>query len=224
LRVALYAEGSAENRGLLPAPFLGETIPPTAHGPAHVLVARTLAQLRGRPREELAFVVPLRLVGREPRGSDLHVVKNLGKLLTYADRAARPDLGIVLIDEDGDSDRRRVLAAGMRDLQFLQPNVIGIAVREFEAWLIADSAARAAVLDITLTPPDLEAMKPGQAKELLQSWMAPRVSNLSQSERAAHIGHLRRQLAENVDLGRLASLRAFSRFQDDLRECLAKIA
>src|SRR5258708_32352562 len=93
------------------------------------------------------FLGQLRLRGRIPRGSDLHSAKNLRKLLTFP-TPPWPDVGIVLVDEDG-SKSRFALAEQLTDL--LTPNVVGVAVPEFAAWQLSDLACLQRVLGVNPT-------------------------------------------------------------------------
>jgi hypothetical protein len=108
-------------------------------GPGHLLVRRSLAAARGRPEGEIYFEEPLRTWrGSVARGSHLHNGRILKKLLTWARPELQPDLAIVLVDCDGDRQRKPRLTAALQDR--VTPHVIGVAVQEFEPWLIADTA------------------------------------------------------------------------------------
>ncbi|MBK8100647.1 MAG: hypothetical protein IPK26_26460 [Planctomycetes bacterium] len=209
LRVVLYAEGRGDDRGTaawLPEP--GEPLPADCLGPAHLLMARVIERTRRIPARAVQFLSPLRILGRTHRGSDLLLKKNLRRLLTFASPARTPQLGVILVDEDGDPGRRRQLIADTEGLPL--PRVIAVAVREFESWRIADSAALAKVLAITDTQRSPENMRAGDAKELLARWIATATS--SPSDRHG----LRLDLARTASLDALAELRAFAAFLADI--------
>jgi hypothetical protein len=135
IRVVLYAEGSAEHGGdvrLLPAP--GDELGPNHLGPAHLLVSRIVAELVPCPRAAVRFISPLRIRGRNVRGSDLQAPNNLRSLLAFPAGDRRPELGVVLVDEDG-MRRRRDLRNILEGT--IVPAAFGLAAPEFEAWLIA---------------------------------------------------------------------------------------
>ncbi len=219
LSVVLYAEGPAEDRGALnwlPAP--GETLQPEMLGPAHRLLTRLIAQDHSIPRPAVQFVSPLMVGPRAHRGSDLHTIKTLRKLLTFAAPTRRPQLAVVVVDEDAEPDRRRTLLAGCDDLDL--PRVIAVCIREFEAWLIADSRALVKVLGVTETPAAPESMRVGEAKQLLQRWMAAAPTAATPSPSTDHALPLRTALAEQVELNVLDRLSAFRAFRNDLRAAL----
>ena len=141
MRVVVYAEGSREDSGSRVAlPLPGDALPEAALGPAHVLVRRCLVELV--PMSEVRFDVPLRTRGRRARGSDLLHGPTVRRLLTWATPMAKPDLAVVIVDADGEANRHvalRHILSSRREPQ--PPAVIGVAVQEFEAWLIADEAA-----------------------------------------------------------------------------------
>lgn len=221
IRVMVYAEGPGEDRGpvsFLPAP--GEALADTMLGPAHHLVGRLISREQSPPAASVQFLSPLHVgSGRPHRGSDLVTKRVLRRLLTIADPRRRPDLAIVLVDEDGQSERRRDLVAALVGIEL--PHVLAIPIREFEAWLISDPRALVDVLGVTETPPAAEAMKPRQAKDLLRSWIDARMdASLGQTDRGAHIEQIRSSLAQKVDLEALAKLKAFKEFRDHVRAVL----
>lgn len=141
VRVVLLAEGAGETGGtqtLLPA--AGDTLTDAMLGPAHSLVRRAVAQGWSVPAEAVRFEVPLRTTrGTIPRGSELLDRGTLRRVLLWARPTLRPDLNIVLVDADaeGATARRDRLTTATQDLPGVR--VIAVAVREFEAWLLADA-------------------------------------------------------------------------------------
>jgi hypothetical protein len=159
------------------------------------------------------------LDGVAARGSMLLAKKTLRRLLTFAHPARRPQLAVVLVDEDGVADRRRTLSEWTADLDL--PRVIGVPIREFEAWLIADPRACATVFVTTTRPPSPETMKPGEAKRMLQALHdAALPEGATQSERAQSVTTVRSNLAQRVDLA-LDGLSAWKQFRRDLENELA---
>jgi hypothetical protein len=212
MKVVLYAEGPGEDRGetmWLPAP--GHPLEEPMLGAGHHLLRRIVAAERQVPEPSVRFVSPLRLRGRPHRGSDLLHAPNLRRLLVFAEPHLRPDLAIVLVDEDGRSERLPELRRAIAGLD--QPTVVAIPVREFEAWLLADATALRHVFGALPTPQDPESLEPGEAKQMLQQWLGATPSKAS--------GQARIDLARMADLECLRRLRAFEHFRKDLRAALA---
>ncbi len=197
LRVVLMAEGGAEARGPEPAlvrPM--DRLPEAALGPAHVLVRRALAHVRNVQPGDIFFERPLMVRGRIARGSDLLSRSTLRQLLTWLRPGTRPDLAGVLIDADGETTRRQTVSDHVQDLPVAK--AIGMAVQEFEAWLIADHQAVGAVLGASPPTPKAPAsMAPGEAKGLLKSWRAQFASDRQERD-------VRSALATECDLQRVA--------------------
>lgn len=170
-RVVIYAEGQGELAGPMRhdhapgAPLVEEEL-----GPAHLLVRRCLERTRDLAPSLVQFEEPLRTGrGRRPRGSDLHNGDSLRRLLLWADERKRPDLAVVFVDADGGEARQEQLDASVQALPV--EAVVGVAVQEFEAWLIADSEALTSVLRHPLAPPrPPEKLGRREAKELLHGW------------------------------------------------------
>ena len=184
LRIVLYAEGRGETGGELRfAPAPGTRLEKEGLGPGHVLVRRATAAARSIPEAAVVFEEPLRTRrGRLARGSDLHNASTLQQLLTWGSRDRQPHLAIVLIDSDGDAGRKARVAATLQEQDVLK--VIAMAVKEFEAWLIADHRAVANALgkgpDSLGSP---ESLAPRAAKEGLATWIAGARSNANEVRR-----------------------------------------
>jgi hypothetical protein len=209
LRVVLYAEGAGELRsehspGRLPA-APGELLLEEEFGPAHVLVRRTIQKHLGLPEGAIRFEGPLRTRGRIACGSDLLHHRTLRELLTWLDATKRPHLVIVLVDQDGHPDRRQELE--QRTLGMPVPRVFGVAVEEFEAWLIADVKCLQEILGYApVGNPSPEGLKPGDAKRLLSEWSASSVVPRSSFD-------VRLSIASSCELPLLAQrCPAFDRF------------
>jgi len=200
LRVVLFAEGAGELLGASrfgPA-AVGETLNDDELGAAHILVRRALDRCRRIPPQAVHFQSPPRKRrGTAARGSDLRDRETLRQLLTWLDPALRPDLAIVLVDEDGDARRRDRLLGWVADLA--APKVVAVAVREFEAWMMADHAALRHVLAPAVPDPgQVEALPPGQAKAILDELRGAHRPDLAPRD-------LKRTLAGQCDLQALAA-------------------
>jgi hypothetical protein len=214
-RVVLYAEGPGDSGGevrLLPE--YGAALGDSHLGAAHHLVRRIIAEILPCPPEAITFTAPLRTSrGRYARGSDLLVPAILRRLVAFPPTPRRPDLAIVLIDEDGDRSRRELakcMEAGT------VPAALGVPAPEFEAWLLCDQRCLCEQLNAAVDlPPDPDSMMPGQAKALLQRAVAP-------GEAEGRWGDAARRIAENLDLELALRVRSFERFVKDLRSCLRK--
>ncbi|MFN8793525.1 MAG: DUF4276 family protein [Betaproteobacteria bacterium] len=219
LRVQIYAEGPAEDRGQTPlfGTMPGEPLAVDSLGPAHHLVGRMIEKERKIPRAAISFLAPARIEAKKVQGSDLHVTKHMRQLLQAA-MLHEAHLAIVLVDADGDSQRRRLLTDGTQDLSV--PRVIAVAVQEFEAWLLADQRALVDGLQVTETPPAPESWPPGEAKQLLRRWLDDCAPTPSQVEVAEHVPTRRIAIASALDLDLLARQRSFQQFQVDLRAAL----
>jgi hypothetical protein len=128
-RVVVYAGAPGTLRRVRIAKAPGALLSDSELGAAHVLVRRTIDFLAPKPTPTLHFEAPLNLIApRPPRGSDLLDRKNLRRLLRWPLR--RPDLAVVLVDEDGVEDRLQTVKSYL-DADWV-PNAVGVAVREFE--------------------------------------------------------------------------------------------
>jgi hypothetical protein len=197
-RVVVYAEGLGELAGRDTSRQRAPGTPLTEGelGAAHLLVRRCLERSRGLAPESIQFEEPLRSRGKLARGSTLHSRATLRPLLFWADEDLRPHLAVVLVDADGKEARQAELDSALQDLTV--EAVGAVAIQEFEAWLLADTAAVKSVLRKPLSPPKPpERLGRRQAKELLQQWSNEHASKQDPAE-------LRRQLAEQCDLDTVA--------------------
>lgn len=174
ISVVLYSEGGGETRGGEKAPPVppAEPIPQDVWGPGHWLIARVLEWKRRIPVAAVRFVAPLRTKdGTIAKGSQLLDRRTLRRLLTFPIADLRPELGVVLVDADGKQGREALLRTHLEGLELAPPVVIGVAVQEFEAWLVADSQAVRHVLNAADAPPSPESLEPREAKTLLAQWV-----------------------------------------------------
>ncbi len=213
VRIVLYAEGAGELRSTRHAPLFvpGDPLDEDVLGAAHLLVRRTVEEARRLPARAIQFEEPLATTGgRIPRGSDFQERRTLLRLLTWPARP--PDLAVVLVDRDGDTDRRRRLLEWVADRPV--PKVVAVAVEEFEAWLVADPQAVATTLEgmpAGAHPVSPEGLARGEAKGLLARWIG------GSPRRGVGAPALRREIAERAHLGTLARLcPAFEQFRQDL--------
>lgn len=209
VRVVLYAEGAGEVSFSSLERSPGTSLLEEELGAAHLLIRRALEQGRGIPEAAVSFEEPLRLRrgGRIARGSDLLSSQRLRELLTWP--AHPPDLAVVLVDADGFLDRLQVLQRAVVDRSV--PHAIGVAVQEFEAWLISDHGAVKKALGASPSgPAEIETLPPGRAKETLTRWTAE--AGKSQQER-----DVRLTIARICDLTHVARrCAAFAAFMADL--------
>lgn len=216
LRVVVYAEGAVELSGVPALPrAAGSSLPEHEQGAAHVLVRRSIALVDPAHGEEVLFEEPLLVARgvRRPHGSDFLARKNLRQLLTWPPSRRRPDMAVLLLDEDGDGSRLQ-LVKGFLDDPWPTPVAIGVAVREFESWLIGDmQAVRAALGGSPIDEPRLaEEMPRGRAKALLDGWIRSR--GPADPDHAA-----RKRIAEGLQLDVLAAAsKSFKRFREELRD------
>jgi Domain of unknown function (DUF4276) len=219
LRFVLYAEGPADSEGTFELQCRpGDGLIEESLGPAHILVRRCVTAARRHvPPSAVLFEEPLR-TGRSvrARGSDLLDSSTLRRLLTWIDLKKRPDLAVVLVDSDNDSDRKKRLCEAVATVK--APHVIGVAVQEFESWLIADHEAVTKVMpSASDAPPAIEALQPRQAKDLLRDWHGKLAREKTTQE-------VRLSLAQLCDLDVLARrCPAFEQFQQDLDAALRRL-
>lgn len=194
-RVVLYGEGVLDTGGesaYLPTPLdplAGEHL-----GAAHILVRRALANARKIPHAAVQFLSPKRLRnGRPARGSDLLDRVTLRQLLAFPSEPRRPTLAVVLVDQDGKVGRGAEIERHVDGL--MVSRVVGVAVEEFEAWLIADDVRVGDVSGVASgTSPAPESLPPRAAKK-----------HLDRALEQAGLDRLdaRRRIAEACDLARL---------------------
>lgn len=225
LRVVVMAEGAGE-LGHTGAPVVpGSWRAPEHLGPGHVLVRRVVEQECGVPEGAISFFEPFRPSTGRPflHGSQLRVVKSLKKVILpwrLQPDEERPHLAVVLLDADDDEPGplRTRLEEALTSVG--TPVVIGVSVKEFEAWLVADDAACQRVLGTSdgAAAPSVEGWPPGTAKERLAGWVAPVATPIRPA------WTVRRELAGGASLEVVAERsRSFSRFVRDVGDALSTI-
>ena len=197
--LVLHAEGpgDAGHPGSHIAP--GDSLLPEDQGPAHVLVARTIESLFGVPPAALDFKEPYRTKDTyHAHGSRLLVAKFLDQVL--AGWLLNPLVVVFLVDSDDKpvADRRKILRDALERNGL--DGAVGVVVKEFESWLIADQAALTTVLGSGHeSPASVEALDCRVAKDKLRGWSE------SQARPGRDAMAIRRELAEAVNLDTLAA-------------------
>ena len=213
-RVVLYAEGSAE-LGFAARPTCrpGHALESRTLGPAHELVRRCIEHVSSSMPDDVKFEAPLLCGGRHAVGSDLSDRRNLRQLLTWPDLSMRPDLAVLLVDHDGTPERRSTLRGLLSTPPLTSTWVLGIAIEEFEAWLVADIVALGNALGESI-PQDKnpESLPPGRAKSTLLEHIGKR--QLDEPK-------VRMQVAASCDIDRVSKeCRAFEDFLTDLKHAV----
>jgi len=131
--------------------------------PRVLLVAEGASELGAAPSEHRGALTALvaRLLDRElevecERASSPKVQIHRGhgaaftkRALAWIRHAQREgfDALVLLIDHDGDGERQKQLDVAQRDAHFSLPRALGVAIRTFDAWMLADERALSQVLD-----------------------------------------------------------------------------
>lgn len=79
------------------------------------------------------------------------------------------DALVLLIDRDGDDRRRRQFNQMQEDLSIRQPRALGVAVEEFDAWMLADEQALGGALNLPKLPRQPAPENVKDPKELCES-------------------------------------------------------
>lgn len=139
MKVLLVSEGMHEHAD----PIWGQ---PDDHGALEILVTRLLGQgveLESRKPSDRNF--------RRTRvhGKGQAYEKIVMAFLIEADRRGFDAL-IFLIDEDGRHERRAAMDAAQASGRATLPRACGVAIRTFDAWMLADERALAATLNVNV--------------------------------------------------------------------------
>lgn len=136
MRVLLISEGFHEHADT----NWGE---PADTGALQVLVRRILNR-------------EIEIENRKPNDREFRRIRIHGKghayekvVLSFLNEAERREFDAVvfLIDEDGDRDRRVAMDLAQQDRRSSLPRACGVAIRSFDAWILADESALAAILE-----------------------------------------------------------------------------
>ncbi|MEM9138170.1 MAG: DUF4276 family protein [Cyanobacteria bacterium P01_F01_bin.42] len=207
--MVLHAEGPGDLGSPARQVPPGESLMLDEQGPVHILVRRILAEGAQIPENAIDFREPLRTqTGVRAYGSKLLDTQILDEIL--AGWLLSEPIVVFLIDADDSSPQERkdllVSALSRNDLT----GAVGVAVKEFEAWLIADPAALKTVLEASQNSPSKpEDLEPGKAKQLLSSWSgnSPNRDPLD----------LRKELVSIMDLDKVsAQCSSFKEFRAEL--------
>jgi len=187
VHVALYCEGGREGvitLGWSPAP--GELLLEDHLGAAHVLTRRCIHEASQAPEAAVQFMAPLLAGGRLPKGSDLLRCKTLRQLTRGPWPEPRPDVVVILVDADGSARRAIDLRECLdREPASAQPVAVGVAIQEFEAWLLADTRAAGDALREEIPTNDLEHLAPRVAKDSWSSLVVRRFPAIAERRAAA---------------------------------------
>ncbi len=106
------------------------------------------------------------------------------------------DALVFLTDEDGDRSRRSQMEEAQAWMGTRLPRACGVAIRNFDAWFLADETALTAVLGVHIDrQPDPEQMPdPKRHGQTL----------LGKSEAMESLGHLYEQVSKQVELATLS--------------------
>ncbi|MEM6251921.1 MAG: DUF4276 family protein [Cyanobacteria bacterium P01_D01_bin.156] len=187
------------------------SLQPNDWGPVHVIVQRILAEGAQIPSAAIDFVEPLRTkTGARARGSQLLDNNLLDEIL--AGWLLTPPLIVFLVDSDDQPPAERASVLRNALDRNLLTGAVGVAVKEFESWLIADSKAISQVIgkiDHDCQAP--EKLACAEAKQKLQQW----TQEIAHPSRQSH--HIRRELASAMDLDIVSTLcPSFKAFRQEL--------
>lgn len=210
--MVVHAEGPGDlgktNWDLSP----GDSLQPEDLGPAHIIVQRILSEGIQIPAPAIDFVEPYRTqkAGARAKGSQLLKPKILDEIL-ISWRLSQP-LIILLVDSDDQppAERTAILKNALTRNSLV--GATGVAVKEFEAWLIADANALGQVIgkiDHDCQAPEKLACK--EAKQNLQKW----IQDITYPSRQSI--DIRRELAIAMNLDVVANLcPSFNAFRQEL--------
>jgi hypothetical protein len=163
-------------------------------GPAHIIVQRILTEGAQIPAPAINFVEPLRTkTGARAQGSQLLKPSILDEIL--AGWLLAPPLIVLLVDSDEQptAERAAILEAALARNSL--SGAVGVAVKEFESWLLADARTIGEVIgkvDHDYQIP--EALACGEAKQTLQKW----IKDIAHPAR--QLIDIRKELANSMDL------------------------
>ncbi|EKV02891.1 hypothetical protein Lepto7375DRAFT_5159 [Leptolyngbya sp. PCC 7375] len=178
-----------------------DSLQPDDLGPAHIIVQRILTEDAQIPAPAIDFMEPLRTkTGARARGSQLLKSSILDEIL--AGWLLAPPLIILLVDSDDQppSERASILEAALERNSLA--GAVGVAVREFESWLIADAKAIRQVIgsEVRHDFQSPETLACGEAKQNLQKW----IQDIAHPSR--QLTDIRRELANAMNLDLVAKL------------------
>ncbi|MBT9315697.1 DUF4276 family protein [Leptothoe spongobia] len=177
-----------------------DSLQPDDLGPAHIIVQRILTEGAQIPALAIDFVEPLRTkTGARAHGSQLLKPSALDEIL--AGWLLALPLIVLLVDSDDKPpvERESILKAALE--RNALAGAVGVAVKEFESWLIADAKAINQIIGNVRhdfqTP---EKLACGEAKQTLQKW----IQDIAHPSR--QLMDIRRELATAMDLDVVTNL------------------
>lgn len=191
-----------------------ESLMPEELGPAHILIQRILSEELQIPAKAIDFLEPLRTNdNNRPYGSKLLNARVLDEILIgWSIRPSDQPLVVLLVDSDEQPPKTRCQILEDALSRNLLEGAVGVAVKEFETWLVADTQAVAQVVGMAqpnVTRP--ENLECGEAKTLLNQWIRPAVNPARQPL------DIRRELVVSMDLSVVAEVcPSFREFQQQL--------
>lgn len=236
LRITVYAEGATERTGLDKDTRLqsrpAEILPEEQLGPVHILIKRVISSPHLKQEPKIDFLTMNRIVEdrgkprphfRIPRGGDISNVKYIRQFLTNIMAKSNTHMVIIVFDADGNPGLKREIEDKIADIP--TPHVIGMAIQEFEAWLIADQKTIVDRLKSNLNQStDPEKMKRGEAKKLYNKWL----NDSDDPEDITTSSEIRIHIARNCNLEilkkRCPSIEQFTRDINNQIALLAKSA
>ncbi len=101
------------------------------------------------------------------------------------------DAIILVIDQDGDEERKQQFDRAQEDRRLSLPRALGVAIKTFDAWMLADEQALSEVLETHIDPlpnPESEGDPKGKCESLrngARSHLSPRDMYAAIAERTA---------------------------------------
>lgn len=158
------------------------------------LVALVRRELGNQPEFALEPVSNQKFRIHKPKGKSAAYEKRALACLRYAEREGFDAL-VLVIDEDGQAERRTGIDNAQNHASFQLPRALGVAIRTFDAWMLADEIALSSVLDTTVQrQKQPETIK--RPKEQCEQILAEAGSDFELSE-------FYRFLVDEIDLDRL---------------------
>lgn len=190
-----------------------DSLQPDDLGPAHIIVQRILTEGAQIPAAAIDFVEPLRTkTGARAQGSQLLKPSTLDEIL--AGWLLAPPFIVLLVDSDDQppAERAAILEEALK--RNLLRGAVGVAVKEFESWLIADAQAISQVIGkVENTCQAPENLACSAAKQNLQKWS----KDIAQPSR--QLVDIRRELANVMSLDVVANIcPSFKAFRQALLE------
>ncbi|MGD1856707.1 MAG: DUF4276 family protein [Leptolyngbyaceae cyanobacterium] len=206
ISIVVHAEGPGElgnpDRDVRPQDVLSSD----NLGPAHIVVRRILTEGSKIPAAAIEFKEPLRTAyetGARAQGSKLLKPSVLNDILSpwQLNFQFMPPLIIFLVDSDDSPPQERTSILQQALDKYSLQGAVGVAVKEFEAWLVADSKAINQVIgSVPKNFQSPENLKPGEAKRSLNEWIQSSIYSIRTNN------DIRRDLATAMDLDEVANL------------------